>query len=69
MSYTSNDPVPALLAAPHPQVAAAAGVWWRAGTGTGELARWLAGLPREAEAGNWPGRRPWTTGRGAALMG
>jgi hypothetical protein len=45
-----------LLSVPHPQLAAAAGVWWRAGASTGRLARWLAGLPPGAETGQLAGQ-------------
>lgn len=42
----------ALLAAPHPLVAAAAGVWRRSDVGTEALTRWLARLPERVETGN-----------------
>ena len=45
-----------LLSAPHPAVAAAAGVWWRNGVDGGPLGRWLAGLPRAVEAGELTGQ-------------
>ena len=40
-----------LLSPPHPLVAAAAGLWWRADVETGALLRWLASLPGTVEAG------------------
>lgn len=46
----------ALLSAPHPAVAAAAGVWWRDGVDSGPLGRWLFGLPRAVEAGELTGQ-------------
>jgi hypothetical protein len=45
-----------LLSAPHPAVAAAAGVWGRHGSRTGGLARWLAGLPGAVETGELAGQ-------------
>ncbi|MHB1876057.1 MAG: hypothetical protein ACYCPF_14510, partial [Streptosporangiaceae bacterium] len=42
-----------LLAAPHPLVSAAAGVWTRPGVGD---ARWLAGLPAAVDRGDIPGQ-------------
>lgn len=45
-----------LLSASHPQLAVAAGVWWRTGLPTGGLARWLSGLPPTAERGQLAGR-------------
>lgn len=42
-----------LLAAPHPLVSAAAGVWTRPGVGD---ARWLAGLPSAVARGDIPGQ-------------
>jgi hypothetical protein len=41
----------ALLCAPHPAVAAAAGVWPRGDMSGGPLGRWLAGLPRAVATG------------------
>ncbi len=41
-----------LLSAPHPHLAAAAGLWWRADVETAALLRWLTGLPRAVEAGS-----------------
>ena len=41
----------ALLCAPHPAVAAAAGVWRRGAVSGGPLSRWLAGLPRAVATG------------------
>ena len=45
-----------LLWVSHGQLAAAAGVWWRAGASTDRLARWLAGLPPGAETGQLAGQ-------------
>jgi hypothetical protein len=46
----------ALLGAPHPAVAAAAGVWQRGGVSGGPLAGWLAGLPRAVQTGQLAGQ-------------
>jgi hypothetical protein len=40
-----------LLASPHPLVAAAAGVWHRAGALSEAQARWMAGLPADVQTG------------------
>ena len=57
-----------LLSAPHPLVAAAAGVWRRGDVRTEALSRWLASLPAAVEAGvltgqaaldDWARRSTW----------
>lgn len=45
-----------LLSAPHPLVAAAAGVWRRGDIDTGALSRWLASLPERVETGRLTGQ-------------
>lgn len=45
-----------LLSAPHPLVAAAAGVWRREDVQADALSRWLASLPAAVEAGPLPGQ-------------
>jgi hypothetical protein len=46
----------ALLASPHPLVAAAAAAWSRQGETSATLARWLAGLPPQVQTGPLPGQ-------------